>query len=228
MIVIKNASLRRTLSGLIPRVLLPLAVAANLVFADGSHWGVIALVVAVCAVLFFLSGFDSGKIGSRRLVLSSALTALSVAGRFIPLFKPVTAMTMIAGMWLGSESGFLVGSMSALISNIYFGHGPWTPFQMFAWGMIGLLSGKLSAVLRKKRFILLFAGVAAGVLYSMIMDVWTVLWYHGSVALSLYAAALVTALPHTILYAISNVIFLAVLARPIGEKLSRVKIKYGV
>ena len=131
-------------------------------------------------------------------------------------------------MWLGGEAGFLVGSMSAMVSNIYFGHGPWTPFQMFAWGMIGLFSGYLSVPLRKSRIFLLIAGALAGGLYSMIMDIWTIMWYNGSMDLSLYAAAMVTALPHTIIYVLSNVIFLFILAGPIGEKLSRVKIKYGV
>ncbi len=228
MIIIKNAPLRKLLSRVIPYVAIPLIVAAGIFVFDEKRWAMIILGVAVCTVLLFLSGFDSKKTGSRRLILSAVLAALSVAGRFIPLFKPVTAITMIAGIWLGGEAGFLVGSMSALVSNIYFGQGPWTPFQMFAWGMIGLLSGQFSGLLRKSRLILLLAGALAGGFYSIIMDVWTVLWYNGSADLSLYTAAILTALPHTILYALSNLIFLAVLARPIGEKLSRVKIKYGV
>ncbi|MBQ4575487.1 MAG: ECF transporter S component [Clostridia bacterium] len=228
MIVIKNASLRRIISRVVPYIAIPLIVAVGIFVFEEKRWAMVALGVAVCTVLLFLAGFDSGKTGSRRLILSAVLSALSVAGRFIPIFKPVTAITMIAGMWLGGEAGFLVGSMSALVSNIYFGHGPWTPFQMFAWGMIGLFSGYLSVPLRKSRIFLLIAGALAGGLYSMIMDIWTIMWYNGSMDLSLYAAAMVTALPHTIIYVLSNVIFLFILAGPIGEKLSRVKIKYGV
>ena len=67
----------------------------------------------------------------------------------------------------------------------------------------------------------------AGVAYSFIMDVWTVLWYNGSFNPALYAAALASALPYTVLYAISNVVFLNLLSRPFGEKLDRVRIKYG-
>ena len=228
MIVIKNASLRRIISRVVPYIAIPLIVAVGIFVFEEKRWAMVVLGVAVCTVLLFLAGFDSRKTGSRRLILSAVLSALSVAGRFIPIFKPVTAITMIAGMWLGGEAGFLVGSMSALVSNIYFGHGPWTPFQMFAWGMIGLFSGYLSVPLRKSRIFLLIAGVLAGGLYSMIMDIWTIMWYNGSMDLSLYAAAMVTALPHTIIYVLSNVIFLFILAGPIGEKLSRVKIKYGV
>ena len=62
----------------------------------------------------------------------------------------------------------------------------------------------------------------------MIMDVWTVLWYGQGFSLPLYLAALGTALPHTTLYAVSNVIYLALFARPFGEKLERLRVKYGV
>ena len=64
--------------------------------------------------------------------------------------------------------------------------------------------------------------------YSLIMDVWTVLWYNGGFSSQLYAAALTAALPITLMYAVSNVIFLLLIARPFGEKLERIKTKYGV
>ena len=80
-------------------------------------------------------------------------------------------------MTLGSESGFLVGAMSALVTNFYFGQGPWTPFQMFAWGMIGLIAGYLGDPLRRSRIALAVYGAFSGIAYSMIMDIWTVLWY---------------------------------------------------
>ena len=62
---------------------------------------------------------------SRRMVLVAIMTALSIAGRFIPMFKPVTAISIITGAYLGGGSGFLVGALSALLSNFYFGQGPW-------------------------------------------------------------------------------------------------------
>jgi len=70
--------------------------------------------------------------------------------------------------------------------------------------------------------------VISGLLYSLIMDAWTVIWYNSGFRWSLYLAALSAALPHALLYSISNFAFLFYLARPFGEKLERVKIKYGV
>ena len=82
--------------------------------------------------------------------------------------------------------------------------------------------------LKTHRWLLLVYGILAGVVYSLIMDVWNVLWYAGSLDWSLYAASVATALPHTLLYAVSNFVFLYFLAKPFGEKMERVKVKYGV
>ena len=193
-----------------------------------DNYALLSLFAAVLTLLYFLSGIERKKIGTRRLILTSILTALSVLGRFIPVFKPITAVTMIAGVYLGAEAGFTVGSLSALVSNFYFGHGPWTPFQMLSWGLIGLLSGIFSKSLKKYPVFLYSFAVFGGVFYSIVMDAWNVMFYEGSFSAEMFGAALLTALPFTVLYAVSNVIFIAVLFRPFGKKLERIKIKYGI
>ena len=226
MMVIKNAKVRRALNILLPCVALPAAVLAGNVLTQ--HHLAVAFGVAVLALAYFVTGFERKTTGSRRMVIVAVMTALCVAGRFIPLFKPVTALTVITAMYLGGEAGFLTGALSALMSNFYFGHGPWTPFQMLAWGMIGLLAGLLHKPLKKHRALLLLFGVVCGVAYSMVMDVWTVTWYAGGLDGKLYMAAVLAALPHTVLYGLSNLLFLWVCAKPFGEKLERVCLKYGV
>lgn len=228
MIVIRNPRLRTWLRWLIPLVCIPLLVILGATVVDGKRHLLISLGVAVLAVVLFLTGFERRLTGSRRLVLVSCMTALCVVGRFIPFFKPVTALTIITGMYISGESGFLTGAMAALLSNFYFGQGPWTPFQMLALGLLGLCSGWLSPTLKKRRPLLLLWGVLAGIAYSMLMDVWTVLWYDGTFRPELYLSAVVTALPYTAVYSLSNLLFLWWLARPLGEKLERVRIKYGV
>ena len=99
---------------------------------------------------------------------------------------------------------------------------------MLAWGVIGLLAGALSRPLKKSRIALCAFGALAGVLFSLLMDIWTVLWMDGRFVLTRYLAALSSALPVTVGYAVSNVIFLLLLAGPIGEKLERIKKKYGL
>ena len=90
------------------------------------------------------------------------MSAISIAGRSLfiitPGFKPVAAITAITGFSLGAEAGFLTGAISALVSNMFFGQGPWTPFQMFMWGIIGFIAGLLgkTGVMHKKIPLILF------------------------------------------------------------------------
>lgn len=228
MIVIKNSRLRSLLRYGLPFVLIPLLVVLGAVVFRGRQYLLISLGIAALALLCFIAGFERKKTGALRLVLVAVMTALSIAGRFIPLFKPVTALTILTALYLGAESGFLVGALSALLSNFYFGQGPWTAFQMLAWGMIGLIAGYLAGPLKSRRWLLLLYGLLSGVVYSMLMDVWTVLWMDNGFQAGLYLGAITAALPHTVLYALSNVAFLWLLAKPIGQKLERIRIKYGV
>lgn len=228
MIVIKSRGLRRLLRYAIPFAGIPLLVLLGATVFDEKRHLIISFGVAVLALFLFISGFERKQTGARRMVIISVMTALCIAGRFIPFFKPITALTVLTAIYLGGESGFLVGALAAMLSNFYFGQGPWTPFQMLAWGMIGLLAGYLSAPLKKSRGFLLVYGVLSGVAYSFVMDVWTVMWYDSAFRWELYASAIITALPHTALYGVSNFIFLWFLARPFGEKLERVRLKYGV
>lgn len=228
LVVVKNEKLRRTIKIAVPFAAVPLLVLLGAtVFEEKSHIFV-SFGVALLSILLFVSGFEKKKIGSRRAVLTAVMTALCVVGRFIPFFKPITAITVISAIYLGAESGFSVGAMSALVSNFYFGQGPWTLFQMLSWGLIGLFAGYLSKYLKKSKVFLLSYGLVSGVLFSFIMDVWTVLWYNGVFSIKLYLAALVTAIPNTVLYAVSNFLFLLLLSKPFGEKLERIKLKYGV
>ena len=110
-------------------------------------------------------------------MLIAVLVALNVAGRaaffMLPEFKPVVAMTILAGVAFGGETGFLVGAMTMLVSNMLFSQGPWTPWQMFAMGIIGWLAGVLyrKGVLRRGRLSLcIFGVIASTIIYGGIMN----------------------------------------------------------
>ena len=180
------------------------------------------------SLLLFLAGFDKRRIGSRRLVLGAVFITLAVAGRFIPQIKPLTAVVIISGMFTGAETGFLVGSVSVLISNIFFGNGPWTPLQMTAMGLIGFFGGVLCKPLKKSKIILAFFGVGCGIFYSMFMDIWTTCSATGSLQLSAYLNSVAAAIPFTVIYSVSNVIYLLLLTPPFQRKLDRIAEKYGL
>lgn len=228
MIVIRNARVRACLRAAIPLTLAALLLAVGATAFLEQQYLLVSFAVAVLALWLFIAAYERRQTGTRRMVIAAVMTALCVAGRLIPFFKPVAALVVLSAIYLGAESGFLVGALAALLSNFTFGQGPWTPFQMLAWGLIGLFAGYLSGPMKKCRPLLLLYGAAAGAAYSMIMDVWSVMWYGGGFSMELYLPALAAALPHTALYCASNFIFLWFLAKPIGDKLERVRVKYGV
>ncbi|MBP5255199.1 MAG: ECF transporter S component [Lachnospiraceae bacterium] len=213
-------------------LLIPAAVFAGLfVFREKSYtW--ISLCVAVLSLVPLLVRFERRESAAMELTVIAVMAALSAAGRFIfawvPGFKPVTAIVMISGAYLTGEAGFVIGALSAVVSKFYFGQGPWTPFQMFAWGLTGYLSGVLSKPLRQNRVLFAAAGALCGVFYSLVLDVFTSVWADGVLDLPRYISVAVSSLPTTLEYAVSNVVFILLLEKPIGKKLTRVRTKYGL
>jgi energy-coupling factor transport system substrate-specific component len=226
--IIKNDLLRKILGFIIPFILIPCVIFIGVSLFDNKKYIFISFFIALLTVCLFITGFEKKKTGTRRLILVSIMIALSVVGRFIPFFKPVTALTIISAMYLGGESGFMVGSLSALLSNFYFGQGPWTPFQMLAWGLLGLVAGFLAKPLKANKIFLLIFGVISGIIFSIIMDVWMAISYSDTLNFQFFLSSFITAIPHTVLYSVSNFIFLLILSKPFGEKLERIKVKYGV
>ncbi|MBQ9848556.1 MAG: ECF transporter S component [Clostridia bacterium] len=207
------------------------AVLGAFVFRERFYsWLSLCVAVFSCIPLFY--SFERKETRSEELTVIAVLVALSAAGRFvfawIPAFKPITAITVIVAVWLGKEAGFAVGSLSAVISNFYFGQGPWTPFQMLSWGLIGFFAGLLSRPLKKSKILLCIYGALAGVFYSLALDIWTTVWAEGTFSLARYLSLALAALPTTASYSVSNVIFLLLLAEPIGFKLARIKKKFGL
>lgn len=223
---------KRLLINLIMLIFAPATVLAGAVIFKDKQYAWVTLCVAVLACIPFFLSFENGKTRVREMMIIAVMVALAVVGRIIftpiPGFKPVTAIVVITAMYFGCEAGFLTGALSAVISDFYFGQGPWTPFQMFVWGIIGFIAGTLADPLKRNRILLAVYGVISGVLFSLLMDVWTVLWWDGTFKLSRYLAATASAARFTLIYAVSNVIFLLVLQKPIGKKLERIKDKYGL
>lgn len=213
-------------------LLAPVVVIGGSVLFRDKQYAWVSLCVAVLACVPPFVRFERRQTDAKELILLAVLVALSVVGRIafapLPSFKPVTALVVIAALHFGPEAGFLSGALSALISNFYFGQGPWTPFQMLSWGLLGFLAGVLAKPLTRHRWLLLAYGALSGVLFSCVMDIWTVLSMGGGFSVARYLAAVVSAGRVTVIYAVSNVMFLLVLAPPIGKILTRVKQKYGL
>lgn len=204
------------------------------VFDDRKIYFTSLLIILESMVPFGLL-FESRKPQARELVLLAVLTTIAVAGRaaffMIPQFKPVIAIVIIAGISFGGEAGFLVGALSGFISNMMFGQGPWTPWQMFAFGLIGFLAGvifKKGMPKYGKTALCIFGAFSAFVIYGGLLNLSGVLTYQSYPTVQMLAAACIQALPFDAVHAAATVFFLAVISKPMLEKLDRIKIKYGL
>ena len=217
---------------LILALCIPAVVVAGMTVFDKQKYAFSITAVAVFSVIPVLLSLEKKDSDVKKLVMIAVMTSLSVVSRivfeWIPHFKPVTAIVIITGVYLGKEAGFLCGAFSALISNFVFGQGPWTPFQMLTWGLIGVFAALIGKTLSKNLLLCCAFGALSGVFYSLLMDVYHVLWVDPSFSMARYLAAVITAVPTTVSYVVSNVVFLLVLFKPIGKKIERIKQKYGI
>ena len=214
-------------------LLIPLTIWLGVWLLEDRKYNIISIIIALLSCVPFFVRFEKGKSGAREMIVIAVMSAFSVVGRLIfapiPAFKPVTAITIISGVALGPEAGFIVGSMTAVVSNMFYGQGPWTPFQMFVWGFIGFLAGVIFRKSKKpNRILLSIVGAFGGVLFSLLMDIWTTLSLDGEFLLSRYLVNVASSLSFMAIYAVSNIVFLIILAHPFLEKLNRIKTKYGI
>lgn len=118
--------------------------------ANFNQTALLTLVVVLASIGIFFASYEASRPRLRDIMPTVVLAALAAAGRIlfapIPDFKPVSAIAIIAGVAFGRKSGFMVGALAALASNFFFGQGPWTPWQMYAWGLVGYGAGLLAMV----------------------------------------------------------------------------------
>ena len=232
----RKLSKRTLVAAILILLCIPLTIFSGVMYLGNQHYNVIALLVLIeCMVPFFLV-FESRKPKARELVTIAVLCAIGVAGRsaffMLPQFKPVLALVIIAGVAFGGETGFLVGAVTMMVSNVLFSQGPWMPWQMFSMGIIGFLAGILfrKGLLRRSRGSLAtFGAFSAVIIYGGIMNPAAALMYNTqSINWEIILAYYVSGLPMDLIHAAATVIFIMIAAEPMLEKLDRIKVKYGL
>jgi energy-coupling factor transport system substrate-specific component len=140
-------------------------------------WGTVSFLVVVAFVALALAAYGTRNVSAHELSLVAALAALATASRVLfaslPNVKPVTFVVLVSGVALGCGPGFMVGATAALVSNLFFGQGPWTPWQMLAWGIVGLVGGLMGRHGRRPgRWELVVAGAALALFFDWFVTVW--------------------------------------------------------
>ena len=222
---------RALLLALVPAAVI--VVLGSLVWANRRYY-LVSLLVLILALVPMLLRFERRAPQARELTPLAVLIALGAAGRvafaFAPAFKPVAAIVIVAGAAFGCEAGFVVGAMTAFVSNFYFGQGPWTPWQMLGFALVGFLAGAVFARRLKPGRLALcaFGAVSVALLYGPLLDAASVLMVTGDVTREAMFAALASGVVFNLTHAFATVVFLALAGQPLLKKLDKVKIKYGV
>ncbi|MFA5482507.1 MAG: ECF transporter S component [Bacilli bacterium] len=225
--------MKKQLKYLIIFLIIPLIIFISYMLFRNKHYGLLSMIVAFMALIPFILSFENRKPKAEELVIIAVIISINVVSRIIfasvPHFKPVTAIIIIAALAFGKETGFMIGMLSAVLSNFYFGQGPWTPFQMFSWGMIGYIAGifKDKQIIKNIAFILLL-GILGAVIFTGVVEVWTVLQIDQGFNFAKYLTILLASTPILIVYILSNCIFIFILAKPLLEIFNRAKNKYGI
>ena len=238
---VKKKGTWRSVIGLVVVLLaVPLTVLLGAVLQRSSYILVSVIIIVLAMVPFFVS-FERRRPQARELVTLAVMIALAVASRavfaFVPQFKPMAGIIMIAGIAFGASSGFLVGSLSAFVSNFIFGQGPWTPFQMLAFGLGGYLFGFLAdrGIITRggwtmKMRILVSIG---GYLYIQciggpILDTSSFFWMINAIDAESVVAIYLAGLPFNAVHGVATLVTLFLVGNPILDKLARLKKKYGM
>ena len=226
---------RTLLATVLILLLIPLTIYVGVFFLGDRKYYFISLLIILETMIPFCMVFESRKPKARELIVISVLCAIAVAGRaaffMLPQFKPVVAIIIIAGVCFGGETGFLVGAVTGFVSNFFFGQGPWTPWQMFAFGIIGFFAGILfkKGFLRRTRASLcIFAFLATFIIYGGIMNPSSVIMYQSKITWKMIAYAYAMGIPFDLVHALGTAFFLWFISEPMIDKLERIKVKYGL
>ena len=178
--------------------------------------------------------YERSHPSARVLALVATLAALAALGRIafapLPSVKPTTDIVLLAGYVLGGAPGFAVGAVAALASNLFFGQGPWTPWQMAGWGGAGLLGAALAQLGGRElgRVALALACAAAGLAFGALMNLSLWVTYSGDHTLAKLGAVFATSLPFDLAHALGNALFCLAFGPALVRALQRFRTRFEV
>lgn len=193
----------------------------------------LSFVIIGCIMFPFFSRFEMREIEVREIVILAMLAAIAAVSRVpfaaLPNVQPTSFVIIMVGLVFGAESGFIVGAVAAVVSNVFLGQGPWTPWQMYAWGMMGMSAGLvrhtwwMGKIWGKCLF-----GFVWGYLFGWFMNMWIILGNIENFTWEFFAGVYVASIYFDLAHGLSNVFFIVVFGASWIKILERFKRKYGL
>ena len=215
-------------------LLIPATLFLGTKLSGRQYYFTITLVIIEVMLPFFFT-FEARKPQPRELVIVAVMAALAAVSRaafaFLPSFKPITGVIMIAGIAFGAEFGFLTGALGIFASNFFFSQGPWTPWQMLAYGLAGFISGLLFYKGRSKVKPLplaVFGFFYVLLLIGPILDCCTIFTSLTKITWPAVIAVMIQGFPLNVIHAAATALTLLIFSKPLLYKLQRLQTKYGI
>ena len=194
------------------------------------NWGLTATILIILAITAFFFEFESAAISSKEIALVAMLGTISAVSRVpfavIPNVQPCTYLIICSGYVFGPVAGFMVGAVTALISNFFLGQGPWTPYQMFAWGLVGISAAYIRRFNLGRIWLIIF-GAIWGYLYGWIVNVWFWVSFIYPLTLKTFVVYQLNSIWFDTFHAIGNVIFLGLFGMKTIAILERFKKRFN-
>ncbi|QEC48515.1 ECF transporter S component [Baekduia soli] len=197
-------------------------------------WQVSTLALLAVVLTAGFAWYERTHPSSKVLALVATLAALAALGRvaFAPLpnVKPTTDLVFLSGYVLGGAPGFAVGAVAGVASNLVFGQGPWTPWQMTGWGLIGMAGAGWALLTRRRLPRIPTAGVLVlcGLGFGLLTNLSTLTAAGRTPSWSQWAATEVSGLPFDIAHAVGNVVFFVAFGPAFVRVLQRYRVRLQV
>ena len=205
--------------------------ALDLPWLDYLNWGILTAVLGILVLIALFFEFEASAASSKEIVLIAMLGTVSSVLRIpfaaMPNVQPCTYLIICSGYVLGPTAGFAVGAITALVSNFFLGHGPWTLYQMIAWGLAGFSAGAIRKF-KLNRFLLIAIGVLWGYLYGLITNLWFWTAFVYPLTLKTFIVTQLNTIWFDTLHAIGNALFLGILGKRTIAVLQRFKERFSI
>ena len=213
----------------------PLILFFSLKYLSPQMYYIPAAGAAVCAVIPFFFYFEKRKIKTTEIAVLSVMTALCTVSRtvfaFLPQVKPMCAFVITSAVAFGGNVGFVVGALSVLISNFFFGQGMYTPFQMLGMGLTAFICALMfyrKSGEKNRLAVSVVGAVLCFFVYGFVVDTCSVLMMTGDYTLKGVTAVYLSGMPFNLIHALSTAVTLFIIHKPMNDKFSRLREKYGV
>lgn len=214
-------------------ILLMLIPLTFILLLKGKHYLIFSFMGLICSLLPAYWKFENDNISTKLLMFVAVLVALAVAGRVplaaIPSVQAASFIIIMGGVFLGPDLGFITGSTTAIISNMFLGQGPWTPWQMLAWGLMGLTAGLIGKTKLSEKVIpmAIFGGIW-GFVFGWIMDLWFALAYVNPLTVKSFFLAFASSAAFDLNHALANIVLIVLLYKPWRKIFTRLINKYQI